>query len=271
MKKKSGRTVKGSVGAENNSRRYRDKTELIGGRQTVLEALRYGSPRRILLVEGQRGRVIEEITTLANKKRIQCEFLPRNDFARLTHEITSPQGVAALVPSFYYHTLDELIKISRSAARQPFLLMLDHIEDPQNLGAVMRTADAAGVHGLIIPDKRAAGVTAAVRKVAAGAAERLPVALVGNLNRATEQLKEEGFWVYGAEAAGELEYYRADYRRALVLLVGSEGKGISRLLRENCDQMLTIPMPGKAGSLNLSVAAALIIYTVLAQREGWSS
>ncbi|MFO8192873.1 MAG: 23S rRNA (guanosine(2251)-2'-O)-methyltransferase RlmB [Bacillota bacterium] len=270
MKKMSGRTVKGSAGAE-NSRRDRGKTELIGGRQTVLEALRCGSPRRILLAEGQRGTVIEEITTLARKRGIQCEFLPRNDFGRLTDGINLPQGVAALVSPFSYHTLDELIRISRSAARQPFLLMLDHVEDPQNLGAVMRTADAAGVHGLIIPDRRAAGVTAAVRKAAAGAAERLPVALVGNLNRAAEQLKEEGFWLYGAEAAGDLEYYRADYRRALVLLIGSEGKGMSRLLQENCDQLLTIPMPGKTGSLNLSVAAALLIYTALAQREGWSS
>jgi len=270
MKKKAGRTVKGSAGT-GKSRPDRDKAELIGGRQTVLEALRHGRPHRLLLAEGQKGTVIEKITALARSKKIPCERLPGDDFASLTREINSAQGVAALVSPFAYCTLDELIVISRSAARQPFLLMLDHVEDPQNLGAVMRTADAAGVNGLIIPDRRAAGVTAAARKAAAGAAERLPVALVRNLNRAVEKLKEEGFWIYGAEVSGNLEYYRADYRRALVLLVGSEGKGITRLLRENCDQLLTIPMPGKTGSLNLSVAAAVLIYTALAQREGWSS
>jgi 23S rRNA (guanosine2251-2'-O)-methyltransferase len=148
--------------------------------------------------------------------------------------------------------------------------MLDHLEDPQNLGAVMRTADAAGVNGIIIPSHRAAGVTAAVRKVAAGAAERIPVAMVGNLNHAAEALKKEGYWLYAAEADGEEEYYRADYRRPLVLVVGSEGKGLSRLLRQNCDVTLSIPMPGTAaGSLNVAAATAVLVYAVLAQREGW--
>ena len=250
--------------------------ELIAGRQAVLEVLRSGEPLCIKLAEGVKGKIINEITALARQKRIPLVFLPKNDFHKEAGEISGNQGVAAVVAPFKYYDLDELISISRSAKADPleapFLLMLDHIEDPHNLGAVMRTADAAGVHGLIIPGQRAAGVTAAVRKIASGAAERIPVALVGNLNRAAEVLKKEGFWLYGAESDGDEDYYRVDYRRPLVLIIGSEGRGLSRLLRRNCDLVISIPMPGnKAGSLNVSTAAAVLIYAALGQRKGWAT
>ncbi len=246
-----------------------EKEELIAGRQAVVEALRYSKPARILLAEGQKGAVINEITLLARQRKVPVKRLSRNEFDQFAGELAGNQGVAALVPPFQYCSLSRLMEMARRSRDEPFLIMLDHLEDPQNLGAVMRTADAAGVHGLIIPDKRAAGVTAAVRKVAAGAAERLPVALAGNLNRATELLKREGFWLYGAEADGDKPYYQADYRRPLVLVIGSEGKGLSRLLRQNCDLTLTIPMPGHTGSLNVAASAAILTYAALANREGW--
>ncbi len=242
--------------------------ELIAGRQAVLEALRYGRPFSILMAEGQKGNVISEITFLAGQKDVPVTSLSRADFDQMAGELSGSQGLAAYVPPFRYCSLQKLIGLARESPEEPFLMMLDHIEDPQNLGAVMRTADAAGMHGLIIPDKRAAGVTAAVRKVAAGAAERMPVALAGNLNRAAERLKQEGFWLYGAEADGREPYYRADYRRPLVLVIGSEGKGLSRLLRKNCDLILSIPMPGRAGSLNVAASAAILSYAALAQRKG---
>lgn len=244
--------------------------ELIAGRQAVLEALRFGKPSRIFLAEGRRGAIIDEIILQAGQSGVDLEHLSGAEFERLAGEIAGNQGVAAFVPPYSYYSLESLIDTAKKSDRLPFLIMLDHLEDPQNLGAVMRTADAAAVHGLIIPAERAAGVSATVRKVAAGAAERLPVARVVNLNRAAEKLKKEGFWLYGAEADGDMPYYEADYCRPLVLVIGSEGKGLSPLLRRNCDVTLNIPMPGAAGSLNLSAAAAVLVYTALARREGWT-
>lgn len=246
--------------------------ELVVGRQAVLEALRSGKPQRIMLADGLKGAIINEITLLARQRKVPVKRLPRPEFLNEAGDISGNQGVAAVVAPFDYRTLEELISISRKPGQDPFLIMLDHIEDPHNLGAVMRTADAAAVHGLIIPNHRAAGVTATVRKVAAGAAERMPVALVGNLNQAAEILKKEGFWLYGAEADGDEDFYRADYNRPLVLVIGSEGKGLSRLLRQNCDLTVSIPMPGAAGgSLNVSAATAVLVYAVLARRKGWFS
>ncbi len=246
-----------------------EQEELIAGRQAVLEALRYSKPLNILLSEGLKGAVINEITLLARQRKVPVKRLSRNEFDQVAGDISGNQGVAAFVSPFQYCSLSRLINIARESGGEPFLIMLDHLEDPQNLGAVMRTADAAGADGLIIPDRRAAGVTAAVRKVAAGAAERMPVALAGNLNRAAEMLKKEGFWLYGAEADGREPYYRADYRRPLVLVIGSEGKGLSRLLRQNCDLILSIPMPGRTGSLNVAASTAILTYAALAHREGW--
>lgn len=249
-----------------------NKEELVIGRHAVLEALRYGKPLQIMITEGPKGAALDEITLLAHQRKVKVKRLSKQDFITEVGDISGNQGIAARVEPFEYSTLDELIRMSRKPKEEPFLIMLDHIEDPQNLGAVMRTADAAAVHGIIIPNYRAAGVTATVRKVAAGAAERIPVALVGNLNQAAEVLKKEGFWLYGAESNGDKEYYRADYKRPLVLVIGSEGKGLSRLLRENCDLILNIPMPGTFdGSLNVAAATAVLVYAALGQREGWVS
>jgi 23S rRNA (guanosine2251-2'-O)-methyltransferase len=247
--------------------------ELIVGRQAVLGALMHGKPQRILIAEDSRGTIITEITALARNKGIVPEMLPVRSFQDRAGFVPGHQGVAAVVHPYRYHDLDQLISSVWQRKKDPLFLMLDHLEDPQNVGAIMRTADAAGADGVIIPAHRAAGVTAAVRKVAAGAAERIPVAMVTNLNRAAESMKQKGLWFYGAEADGETPFYRADYCRPLVLVIGSEGKGLSRLVRQQCDQSLKIPMPGgeAAGSLNVSAATAILLYAALAQREGWSS
>ncbi len=260
-------------------KRYKPKTagkkpgqeELIVGRQAVRGALLHGKPQSILLAADSHGPIISEIIVLARDRQVPLEILNSGTFREQAGYIPGNQGAAALVSPYSYEDLDRLITSSLRKNSSPMLLMLDHLEDPQNLGAIVRTADAAGAQGLIIPTDRASGVTAAVRKVAAGAAERISLARTTNLNRAAETLKQNGFWLYGAEADGDLPFYLADYRRPLVLVIGSEGKGLSRLLRQKCDQILSIPMPGgeAGGSLNVAAAAAILIYASLGQREGW--
>ena len=243
--------------------------DLVLGRQAVLEVLRCGSPLKVVIIPGQKGKIIEEITTLARRRNITLETFSRRDFEAFVCRAPGHQGVAALVKPFPHRTLDELILRADDAAELPFLVFLDHLQDPHNLGAVLRTAHAAGVHGAVIPARRAAPVNFTVRKVAAGAAETLPVARVTNLGRSLEELKKKGYWVYGGEANGPIPYYRADFNRPLVLVLGSEEKGLSPGVRARCDQVLAIPMRRDAGSLNVSVAAAILIYAAAAQRGGW--
>ncbi len=267
-----GYAINNQVSKDNKADFQRSREDLVVGRQAVLEVLRSGKPVRIMMADNLKGSIIDEINLLARRRKLPVKRLSKQNFQAEAGDISGNQGVAAVVAPFEYCSLEELISFSRKRNEEPFLIMLDHIEDPHNLGAVMRTADAGAVHGLIIPRQRAAGVTPTVRKVAAGAAERMPVALVNNSNQAVKILKSEGFWLYGAEANGDQEYFRADYKCSLVLIIGSEGKGISRLLRQNCDLTVTIPMPGAAdGSLNVSAAAAVLVYAVLAQRKGWLS
>ncbi len=196
------------------------------------------------------------------------EYVPGSELDRLARG-GKHQGVVALAPPFRYLSLGELLKQAKTITSAPFLIICAHLQDPQNLGSLLRTADAAGMHGIIIPEDRSVKVTPAVRKVAAGAAERLPVARVVNLVSAVGQLKEAGFWIYGAEADGADPYYNVDYSGPFALVIGSEGKGLSRLLRRHCDGTISIPMRRGTGSLNAAVAAAVIIYAAAAQREGW--
>lgn len=243
--------------------------ELVIGRRPVLEALRRGNLERIYLAAGQKGEIIDEIIREAGRRAIPLQIIERRALNSMAGG-GSHQGAAAQALPFRYLDLGELLNRVKRGKCAPFLIMLDHLQDPQNLGSLLRTAHAAGMQGLIIPEDRSVGVTPVVRKVAAGAAEALPVARVVNLAHAARRLKEEGFWIYGAGAEGELPYYRADYRGPFVLVIGSEGKGLSRLLRRRCDGVISIPMPGGGGSLNAAVAAAVIIYAAAAQREGWS-
>ena len=238
------------------------------GRQPVLEALRRGRLLRLYLASGQKGAVVEQIIRAARQQNLSPQFVSRSVLQKLSGG-GNHQGVVALAPPFKYLSLAGLMERSEAISGDPFFIVLDHLQDPQNFGSLLRTADAAGMHGVIIPEDRSVKVTPTVRKVAAGAAERLPVARVVNLVRAVEQLKDAGFWVYGAEAEGKTPYYQVDFSGPFVLVIGSEGKGLSRLLRERCDGTVSIPMRGRAGSLNAAVAAAVLLYAAAAQREGW--
>jgi len=243
--------------------------EMIFGRQAVLEALRYKRLRRVYMLKGLKGPAIDSIVSLTYHHKIPLEYVSRDKFATFAGSFPGHQGVVAFCLPYRYLSLDQLVRTARAASSAPFLILLDHLQDPQNLGSIIRTADAAGVHGLIIPEPRSAKVTPAVLKVAAGAAERVHIALVPNLSRAIESLKKEGFWIYAAEADGEVPYWQIDFNGPLALVVGSEGSGLTRIVREHCDSTLRIPMQVEAASLNVAVAAAVLIYAALAQRERW--
>jgi 23S rRNA (guanosine2251-2'-O)-methyltransferase len=178
------------------------------------------------------------------------------------------QGAVAETKPFVYTALPDLLTAARGEPAEPLLLLaLDGVEDPQNLGAILRSADGAGVHGVLLPEHRAAGITAAVARASAGAVDHVPVARVVNLPRALDQLKAAGIWVYGLDAAGAEPYDRADYDRPVVVVAGAEGKGLSRLVRERCDLLLRIPLHGRVASLNVSVAASLALFAARGARQ----
>ncbi|MBR1885197.1 MAG: 23S rRNA (guanosine(2251)-2'-O)-methyltransferase RlmB, partial [Schwartzia sp.] len=177
------------------------------------------------------------------------------------------QGVLAYTSPVDYTPFDEILRLARQKSDVPFLLLLDELEDPHNLGAILRTADAVGVDGVLIPKRRSCPLSATVAKTSAGAVEYVPVARIGNVAQTLNELKREGFWVVGADMDGTADYFTADLTGAVVLVVGSEGHGISRLVRETCDLLVRIPMLGKINSLNVSVAGAVLMYEVLRQRR----
>ncbi|NLP36380.1 MAG: 23S rRNA (guanosine(2251)-2'-O)-methyltransferase RlmB [Firmicutes bacterium] len=239
---------------------------MIEGRRPVVEAINAGTNiKRVLLQKGARGRQVEEIVALCRRQGIPVIYRDKHDLDKLA-ATGNHQGVMAEVPPFKYTPIAELLEPKRGEA--PFLLILDHLQDPQNLGALVRTAYAAGCHGVVIPERRAAEITPAVVRASAGAVEYLPVAKVVNLARCIEQCKEAGFWVYGADMDGELLYTEGDYKGPVALVIGSEGKGLGRLVKEKCDFLVRLPMKGKLASLNASVAGALLLYEVYRQREG---
>ncbi len=240
----------------------------IEGRQPVLEALRSGRPLlRILLARGERRGTLREIALLARARGVPVDELPAADLRRRART-GAPQGVIALAAPPRYADVDDLLALARSRGEPPFLVVAAGVQDPRNLGALLRSAEAAGVHGVIVPKHRAAGLTPAAEKAAAGAAAFLPVAMVTNLAACLERLKERGIWVCGADPRGERLYYEADLRGPLAVVVGSEGRGIPRLVRERCDFLVRIPMRGRVASLNVAVAAAIILFEAQRQRQG---
>lgn len=175
------------------------------------------------------------------------------------------QGVVALVTGFEYSEVKDMLQLAKTRNESPFILVLDGIEDTHNLGAIIRTAECAGVHGVVIPKRRAAMVNQTVYKSSAGAVEHMMVAQVNNISQTIEDLKKEGLWVYGADMDGENQYFRTELKGAIALVIGNEGKGLSRLVKEKCDVLVKIPMTGKVGSLNASNAASILIYEVVRQ------
>ena len=249
-----------------------NRSDLLYGIHPILEALRSAERQieGIYLQHGRKGREIDEVLTLAKSKRVTIDFRPKEALDRLTG-LAHHQGAVAMVAAKAYLSLDELMAVVASTERPPLLLILDGIEDPHNLGAILRTAEAAGVDGVIIPERRAVGLTATVAKASAGAIEYLPVARVVNLSQTIERLKKGNFWIYALDGKGDQNFLSIDYRGALALVIGGEGRGIRPLVAAHCDARIHIPMKGRVSSLNVSVAVGVLLYEVLRQRTGGDS
>ncbi|MDR7435731.1 MAG: 23S rRNA (guanosine(2251)-2'-O)-methyltransferase RlmB [Armatimonadota bacterium] len=240
--------------------------QLIEGRHPVREALRAGRPlRRILVGKGVHVHgLLQEILEEAKRRGIVVQFVDRRRLDQISRT-GAHQSIIAMAAPRPTVPLEEIL---RSAGdRPPFLVALDGIQDPHNLGSIIRTAEVAGAHGVIIPKRRAAGLTPAVAKASSGAVEYIPVAVVTNLARTLEELKAQGFWIVGADPEATTNYTDAMMTPPIVLVIGGEGKGLSRLVREHCDILVKIPMFGHVGSLNAAVAAGILIYEVVRQRE----
>ena len=239
--------------------------EMIAGRNAVMEALRSGRiPDTIYIAEGELHGSIGKLKALAHEKGVVVKTVSRKKLDALSPEVNH-QGVVASCACADYATIEELLEVSRQKGTAPFLIVADEIADPHNLGAILRTAEAAGADGVIIPKRRSASLTAAVYKTSAGAASMVKVARVPNLAACIRRLKEEGIWIYGAEMEGE-RFDRVDLRGAAAIVIGSEGRGLSRIVRESCDFLITLPMKGQINSLNASVAAGILMYEVVRQR-----
>jgi 23S rRNA (guanosine2251-2'-O)-methyltransferase len=242
--------------------------QTVEGRRAVLESLRAGRDieRLVMVADVELGPQLQEIVMLASESGIEVEAVSRKELDAQS-QTKKNQGVIAVVPDPRYHDPEDLMMSASTDGEAPLLVMLDGIQDPHNLGAIARTADAAGAHGLIIPERRAVGITPGAVRASAGALEHVKVSRVGNLNRAIENLKEQGMLVIGLDADGDVEYSEADFTGPVVIVVGSEGKGLSRLVRANCDQIASIPMAGQLSSLNASVSAGLVLYEAFRQRR----
>ena len=240
--------------------------DVLVGRNAVTEALKSGRGiNKLWIASGDREGSVSEIAALAKERGIVVQYVERAKIEALAGGHRH-QGVLAYVAPVPYAELDDILKAAEEKGEAPFLVLLDELEDPHNLGALLRTADATGVHGILIPKRRSVSLNATVAKTSAGAVEYVPVARIGNIAQTLKKLKEKGFWVAGADMDGEKAYYEADLTGPLVLVVGSEGRGMSRLTKEACDFIVSMPMVGRINSLNASVAGSILMYESMRQR-----
>lgn len=236
------------------------------GRHSVLEAFRAGKLiEKLFVLKGCKDGPVLSILREAKKAGTLVDFVPKE---RLDHmsETGKHQGVVAVLSAFHYSTVEDMFELAEQRGEDPFVFLLDGIEDPHNLGAIIRTANLAGAHGVIIPKRRAVGLTATVVKASAGAIHYTPVAKVTNLSAEMEQLKEKGMWFVCADMEGEV-MYRQNLRGSVGLVIGNEGSGVSRLVKEHCDFKTAIPMSGDIDSLNASVAAGVLAFEIVRQRK----
>lgn len=242
--------------------------DVIEGRHPVLEALKSGRPMNRILLAKNLGRhsTIGEILQLARERRIPVEYVPRDALDR-AGSTPQHQGVVAYVAAHDYVSLNDLLAVSDERREAPLYCILDGIEDPQNLGAILRCAETSGTHGVVVRSRRAVGLTASVARASAGAIEYIPVARVTNIAQTVSDLKERGVWTTGVDPIGETVYTEADFTVPTAIVIGAEGKGLSHLVRQRCDFLVSIPMRGRITSLNASIAAALVMYEVLRQRN----
>ena len=239
---------------------------LIEGRNAVIEALRAGTAiDKIYIARGETDAALGHIASAARNRGIVVTEADRRKLDGMSRT-KSHQGVVAVAAVREYASVDDILNAARERGEPPLVVVCDELSDPHNLGAVIRAAECAGAHGVIIPKRRSAGLTAIVAKTSAGAVSHLPVARVPNLTAALKELKERGLWVYGTAADGGTRLYDADLKGPAAIVIGSEGDGLGRLVREQCDFLVSIPMKGRINSLNASAAAAVVLYEAVRQR-----
>lgn len=241
--------------------------KLIIGRKPVLEAINSGEEvEQVYILYGQKGPAIFEIQKLAKQRGVKVTELPMAKFSAISAD-PHTQGVIATKSTQVYYDLEELIKRAKASEDLPLLLVLDSIQDPHNLGAILRSAECAGVDGIIITKHNSASVTETVVKTSAGASEHVLISKVNNLSQALKELKEQGFWIVGSYLEGSKDYAEVDYKMPMALVMGNEEKGLRRLTAENCDFLVRIPMKGKIQSLNVSVATGVMLFEIARQRR----
>lgn len=243
----------------------KNNENMIEGRNAVLEAFRAGRPiDKLFVLDRCEDGPVRTIVREAKKQDVILQFVSKERLSQLS-QTGKHQGVIAFAAAYEYSGVDDMLALARARGEDPFLILLDNIEDPHNLGAIIRTANLAGAHGVIIPKRRAVGLTATVAKTSAGAINYTPVAKVTNLKKTMEELKEKGLWFVCADMGGE-QMYRLNLTGPVGLVVGNEGEGVSRLVKESCDFTAAIPMKGEIDSLNASVAAGVLAYEIVRQR-----
>ena len=243
--------------------KYEDQIE---GRNSVLELLESGKDiNKIYIAKGEKHGSINKIIAKAKENKVVIVEIEKEKLNKMA-QTNNPQGVIAIVPPFDYASVDDILNEAKSKNEKAFILILDGIEDPHNLGSIIRTAETAGVHGIIIPKRRSAQVNSTVNKTSAGATNFMKIARVNNINETIEYLKNNDVWIYGTDGEAKEMYYDEDMTENVAIVIGSEGFGMSRLVKENCDFLLKIPMKGKITSLNASVSAGIIMYEVVKQR-----
>ena len=259
-------------GRRDDRRRREDRPEesdsgQIEGRNAVLEALRAGRPiDKLLVAKGDEDAALGHIIHMARDAGIAVADTDRRKLDEMS--VTGAhQGVIAVAAVKEYCTVEDILRSAEEKGEAPLIILCDEISDPHNLGAIIRTAECAGAHGVVIPRRRSAGLTATVAKTSAGAVEYLPVARVANLTNAIRELKDRGVWIYGTAADADADLYATDLTGPAAIVIGSEGEGMSRLVAENCDVRMSIPMAGRISSLNASVSAAVVLYEAVRQRR----
>lgn len=258
--------------ARNNSRNefqeteFKGREDLVEGRNAVIELLKSDKTiEQIFIANGKMEGSINKILGLAKEKKIVVKEVDRKKLD-LMSETRAHQGVIAQITPFKYSTVEEMLDLAKSKNEDPFIVILDELEDPHNLGSIVRTAELCGAHGIIIPKRRNVGVTGTVYKASVGAIEHMKIAKVTNINNTIEELKAKNIWIYGADIEGDSYSYETNFSGACGIIVGSEGRGMSNLTKKKCDKLVKIPMVGKINSLNASVAGGIMMYEVLKSR-----
>jgi 23S rRNA (guanosine2251-2'-O)-methyltransferase len=240
--------------------------DIIYGKNPIIEALEAGHEiNKMLLLEGSRDRNLQKIIETARSKKILLQFVDRKMMDKIA-EGENHQGVIAYISPYEYYEVDALLQIARDKGEPPFLIICDEITDPHNLGSIIRTANAVGAHGVIIPKRRSAAINQTVVKTSCGAVEYVPVARVTNITQTIKTLQKEGVWIVGTDMGAPV-YHEANLTGSIAIVVGNEGDGISRLVKESCDFMISLPMMGAVSSLNASVACGVVMYEVVRQRN----